>query len=55
MRKDGSFEAIFHQYHDRAIEQANLKNRRIIRLKNMLLPKETPLQDSSLWFDPALP
>lgn len=55
MMQDGSFEAIFRKYHNSAIEQADLKNRRIIRLKNTLLPKETPLHDSSLWFNPVLP
>jgi hypothetical protein len=29
-----------------------LKHRRIIRLENPLLPKDTPLDDPSLWFDP---
>jgi len=53
MMKDGSFDAIFMKYNRAAIVQANLKNRRIIRLKNPTLPKNTPLDDASLWFDPA--
>lgn len=32
--------------------KANLKSRRLIKLDNPGLPKETPIHDSSLWFDP---
>jgi hypothetical protein len=53
MQKDGSFDAIFNKYNRAAIEKANLRGRRIIRLNNPLLPKETPLNDPTLWFDPA--
>ena len=53
MIKDGSFEAIFYKYNKAAIERANLKNRRIIRLENHLLPKATPLDEKGLWFDPT--
>lgn len=52
MMKDGSFDAIFKKYNGAAIEKANLKRRRIIKIDNHLLPKETPLNDASLWFDP---
>jgi hypothetical protein len=52
MMADGSFDAIFKKYNSQAIERADFKHRRIIVLKNNLLPKETPLSDSSLWFDP---
>ncbi|MBI3229640.1 MAG: transporter substrate-binding domain-containing protein [Burkholderiales bacterium] len=53
MRADGSFDAIFRKYNDKAIRAARLKERRLIRLENRFLPKDTPLQDASLWFDPA--
>lgn len=53
MMKDGSFDAIFMKYNSAALLKADLKNRRIIRIKNPDLPKETPLADSSLWFDPT--
>jgi len=53
MMHDGSFDAIFRKYNNKAIEQANLKGRRVIKIENNLLPKETPLDDTSLWFDPA--
>jgi len=53
MMKDGSFDAIFMKYNRASIVKANLRNRRIIRIKNPTLPKNTPLDDASLWFDPA--
>lgn len=53
MIRDGSFDALFMKYNRASILKANLKHRRIIRLKNPTLPKETPLNDASLWFDPA--
>lgn len=52
MMKDGSFDAIFRKYNGKAIEQANFKGRRIFRIKNDTLPKETPFDDPSLWFNP---
>lgn len=53
MMKDGSFDALFMKYNRASILQANLKNRRIIRIMNPTLPKDTPLDDASLWFNPA--
>ncbi len=53
MMKDGSFDAIFQKYNGAAIRLADLKNRRVIRITNHLLPKETPLNDATLWFDPS--
>lgn len=52
MLADGSYDAIFWKYNGKAIEAADLKGRRVIRLKNNLLPKETPLDNPALWFDP---
>ena len=49
MHKDGSFDAIFNKYHQVAIEKLNLKNRRIIRLENPFLPKNTPMDNATLW------
>lgn len=42
------------KYNRTSIIKANLKNRRIISIVNPTLPKDTPLADSSLWFDPAM-
>lgn len=53
MLKDGSFDAIFWKFNARAIEQLDLKHRRVIEMKNHLLPKETPLHDATLWFQPS--
>ncbi len=52
MIKDGSFDAIFIKYNGDAIKQANLPGRRLIQINNYLLPKETPLDDATLWFHP---
>lgn len=54
MMKDGSFDAIFWKYNGKSIEEANFKKRRVIYLKNHLLPKETPLNDPTLWYRPKL-
>ncbi|WMW80540.1 transporter substrate-binding domain-containing protein [Undibacterium cyanobacteriorum] len=54
MMKDGSFDAIFWKYNGKSIEDANFKKRRVIYLKNHLLPKETPLNDPTLWYRPKL-
>lgn len=54
MLKDGSFDAIFRKYNGSAIEKANLKGRRLIRLHNPMLPADTPTSESSLWFDPGI-
>lgn len=53
MIADGSYDALFRKYNGKAIEQAELKRRRIIRINNDMLPKETPLNEPALWFDPA--
>ncbi len=53
MMQDGSFDAIFKKFNAKAIAQADFKKRRVIRMANFLLPKETPLGDASLWFDPS--
>ena len=54
MLKDGSLDAIFWKYNAKAIEQLNLKQRRLIRIENPLLPPETPLKDASLWYTPNM-
>lgn len=54
MLKDGSFDAIFWKYNGKAIEAVNFKKRHVIYMQNHLLPKETPLNNASLWFRPKL-
>ena len=53
MIQDGSFNTIFKKYNANAIEKANFKGRRVIRIENAMLPKATPLNDKNLWFDPT--
>jgi ABC-type amino acid transport substrate-binding protein len=52
--EDGSFNEYF--LNDPTVKdvmaKANLKNRVLIRLDNPGLPKKTPVDDKSLWFDP---
>lgn len=52
--EDGSYDEYF--FNDPTVKdvinKANLKNRSIIHLDNPSLPKNTPLDDKSLWFDP---
>ena len=52
MRADGSFNRIFWKYNRAAIEQARMSERRVIQIPNPLLPKDTPLSDTGMWFDP---
>lgn len=52
MIEDGTFDKIFWKYHRESIEAANLKNRRLFRISNPLLPATVPLHRKELWFDP---
>lgn len=55
MLRDGSFEQHFQRHHGPSVQKARLRERRIIRLTNPLLPPETPLQRSELWWGPDDP
>jgi hypothetical protein len=48
---DGKFDALFSKHYAERINKANLRERTHFRLSNPLLPKETPLNDKSLWFN----
>lgn len=48
--KDGSFDKLFDTTMKPYLDKANLKSRIGIKLKNPLLPDETPLNDPSLWY-----
>lgn len=52
--EDGSFNEYFFSNPtvQDVMAKANLKNRTLIRLDNPGLPKLTPIDDKSLWFDP---
>lgn len=47
--QDGSFDKLFYKFHGTFIKDADLENRRIIELKNPILPKEVPLDKNSYW------
>lgn len=49
---DGSFERLFQLHHAADLRQARLDQRRVIELDNPLLPPQTPLQRSELWYRP---
>lgn len=46
---DGSFRKLFDSYNGEYIRKSGIKNRIIIRLKNPLLPEETPLENKKFW------
>ena len=52
--EDGSFDNIFVSHHREALLKINVGERKVFHLENPLLPKETPLDDKALWFDPQL-
>jgi hypothetical protein len=51
---NGEFDKVF--YGDKSIQdvlqKANMKNRKLFKLDNPLLSKETPIERKELWFDP---
>ncbi|MCX4026174.1 amino acid ABC transporter substrate-binding protein [Endozoicomonas sp. SM1973] len=49
---NGTHEIWFQKYNQAAIEKANLRTRRLFKLKNPLLPASVPLDQDNLWFDP---
>ena len=52
--EDGSFDNIFVSHHREALLKVNVGERKVFHLENPLLPKETPLDDKALWFNPQL-
>lgn len=52
--KDGSFDELFydHPSHKVVFEQSRLSERRILCLKNPLLPKQMPLERDEFWWRP---
>lgn len=47
---DGSFEQVFKQHFGKLVNELGLAKRKVLELENPLLPKETPLSRSELWF-----
>ena len=50
MIADGSFEKLFQEFYGEMIRKSALKERRILDLKNPLMPKGLPLGRKNLWF-----
>lgn len=48
--RDGSFDALFNEYHSPSLLAALLRGRTVIELKNPLLPEQTPLDRKELWY-----
>jgi hypothetical protein len=48
---DGSFDQLFYQHYGAALRQLKLSQRRILELKNPLLPAGTPLARPELWLN----
>jgi ABC-type amino acid transport substrate-binding protein len=49
---DGTFEQVFQQFFAGHLAELKLEQRQIIRLKNPLLPAQTPIKDARLWYYP---
>lgn len=52
--EDGTFDSLFFEYNNDAINKASLSQRTIIDLPNPLLPPLTPLNNEALWFSQPL-
>lgn len=48
-QKDGKLTKLFDKYYSGVLQQLNLENRRVIKLKNPLLPANVPLERTELW------
>lgn len=49
---DGSFDQLFMQYYGKTLRDAHFERRRLISLRNPLLPPQTPLGRPELWYRP---
>lgn len=52
LRASGAFDRLFLKHHGEDIARARLGSRRVIELHNPLLPKQTPLDKTELWYRP---
>jgi len=52
MLRDGSFHEIFQRHHGAYLKPETFCGRRIFRIDNPFLSKETPLSQHELWFNP---
>jgi hypothetical protein len=49
---DGSFDLLFHKHFAVHLQNMKLSERRLVELVNPLLPPQTPLKDTRLWYKP---
>jgi hypothetical protein len=52
MRASGAFESLFMKHHGEDLARTKLGARRIIELRNPLMPPQTPLEKPELWYRP---
>jgi len=52
LRASGAFERLFMKFHGEDLARARLGRRRIIELRNPLVPAQTPLDKPELWYRP---
>ncbi len=53
MIEDGTYDQIFFKYQQEKIDRLDLRHRKVFRIDNPFLVKETPFDDRRLWFDPT--
>lgn len=53
LRASGAFDRLFLQHHGDDLARARLSTRKIIELRNPLLPPQTPLDKPELWYRPS--
>lgn len=54
MRASGAFDSLFMKYHGEDLARARLGARRVIELRNPLLPPQTPVDSPELWYRPQV-
>lgn len=52
LRASGAFDRLFMKHHGEDLARARLGSRRVIELRNPLLPPQTPVDKPELWFRP---
>jgi hypothetical protein len=52
LRSSGAFDRLFEAHHGEDLARARLATRRVIELRNPLLPPQTPLNKPELWYRP---
>lgn len=52
LRTSGAFDRLFEAHHGQDLARAKLATRRVIELRNPLLPPQTPLNKPELWYRP---